>query len=78
MYVDIKDICSKCGNEIPNQTQSHYLSLIDRLNPTCIVTDDGDPVMMPHPLWEYCLCDKCFNEFNSQTHFPYKGAPKGI
>lgn len=72
MYVQINDICSQCGNEIPNRQEVHYLGLIDREHPTYFVTDDGQAIVSPRPLWEYCLCNKCFQKFNSSVRNPYK------
>lgn len=72
MYVQITEVCCKCGQEIPDKNKVHYLSLIDRAHPTFFVTDDGEAIMQPQHLWEYCLCDKCFNEFNNASRYPYK------
>lgn len=72
MYVQINDVCCQCGNEISNRQEAHYLSLIDREHPIYFVTDDGQAIVSPRPLWEYCFCNKCFQKFNSSVHNPYK------
>lgn len=69
--IQVTSICSKCQNEIESGKES-YLQLIDRNNTTFIAVDKCGGVDLPTTKWEYCLCPKCFKEFNSSVAFPYK------
>lgn len=69
--MQVTSICSKCQNEIEHGKEN-YLQLIDRNNTIFIAVDKCGGVDLPTTKWEYCLCPKCFKEFNSSIAFPYK------
>lgn len=69
--MQVTSICSKCQNEIEHGKEN-YLQLIDRNNTTYYAVDKVGGVVVPTTKWEYCLCPKCFKEFNSSVAFPYK------
>lgn len=68
--IQVTNVCSKCRDEI-EYGKENYLQLIDRQHPTYYADENGG-VVIPSTKWEYCLCPKCFKEFNSSVAFPYK------
>lgn len=69
MYMKQIDVCCVCGEEIPDRSKARFLDLMDRENLESYQAGES-MVMAPKLLYEYCLCDKCFREFNQKTRFP--------
>lgn len=68
--IQVINVCSKCRDEIePGKEQ--YIQLIDRQSPM-VCTDEDGAIVVPRVKWEWCLCPKCFEVFNSGMTYPYK------
>lgn len=72
--MQVTNICSKCRNEIEHGKEK-YLQLIDRNKPIYYADESGG-VVLPTVKWEYCLCPKCFNDFNNSMYYPFKEMQK--